>query len=375
MRKLVVFPSDPMQAYLDLGLTYEYFNSYFNPENYFDFVYVLSPWGEVDEERHERIIYQKIMPWKMKDRIQEVRPCVIRAYGGYRCMDWMALNGVDSIPTLVSVHDTNPDLIYDSIKYADNVISMSKAVQEAVRRKTDCSDKGEWVMGNRVDTDVFSYTTDLAFFKYQNSRYGHGRHILHVGRKSRQKNLDTVIRALPLLPEDVSVIFIGKGDFSPYGELAESLSVKDRVFNIDHIENNDLPKWYSWCDCFCTPSRWEGFGFVFIEAASCETAIVTSDIAPMHEFLTNNENAILVREYEDPEAIAGAILKAIDHSPKITKMKVSARRVGKRFSKPAVDMEEVRIYEEVIRRGPRERMSLTIEDRYAIEQKYRRIFS
>lgn len=290
-------------------------------------------------------------------------------------MDWMTLNRVEGIPTLVSVHDTNPDLIYDSIKYADNVISMSKAVQEAVRKKANCSHKGEWVMGNRVDIGLFSHTVDLSFSKSQNVLFGHGRHILHVGRKSKQKNLDTVIRALPLLPEDISVIFIGKGDFSSYRELAESLSVKERVFNIDHIENNDLPKWYSWCDCFCTPSRWEGFGFVFIEAASCETAIVTSDIAPMNEFLTNNENAILVREYEEPSSLARAILQAIDHSPKITKMKVSARQVGKRFSKPAVDMEEVRIYEEVIRRGPRERMSLTIEDRYAIEQKYRRIFS
>ena len=44
----------------------------------------------------------------------------------------------------------------------------------------------------------------------------------------------------------------------------------------------------------CVPSRGEGFGIVFIEAAACGSVIVTSDIAPMNEFLTNGVNAIFV---------------------------------------------------------------------------------
>ena len=368
----MVFPSDPMQAYLDLGQTYEYYSDYFNPGHFFDEVYSLSPWGNARREVHENVTYIKSNPRNFRKIITDIKPNVVRAYGGYHCADWLAMNLVEGIPTVVSVHDTNPNLIFDSIKYADNIVCMAKCVQDAVRKKVDCTGKGEWVMGNRVDTSLFSRTVDDGLNDKLNERFGTGRHVLHVGRKSEQKNLDTVIRALQHLPEDVSAVFVGRGDFSPYEKLAKDIGVIGRVHNVDHVDNVELPKWYTWCDCFCTPSRWEGFGFVFIEAASCETPIVTSDIGPMNEYLSNDINSILVREYENPEAIAKAILLTFENSDGIARMKKNARNVGLHFSKESVDSQEMAIYEEIIKRGPRERSHLSFVDRKKMEWKYRK---
>ena len=36
MKKLVCFPSDPIDAYIKKGMTYEYLEEYFNPGGYFD---------------------------------------------------------------------------------------------------------------------------------------------------------------------------------------------------------------------------------------------------------------------------------------------------------------------------------------------------
>ena len=69
------------------------------------------------------------------------------------------------------------------------------------------------------------------------------------------------------------------------------MAMSKRCFWIESVKNSELPVWYSWCDCFCVPSRWEGFGLVFIEAAACGSAIVTSDIAPMTEYFTNDKSA------------------------------------------------------------------------------------
>lgn len=371
MKKIVVFPSDPIQAYLDLGQTYEYYSDYFNPGRYFDEVYALSPWGNKEREVHENVTYIKSKPKNFKKIISEIKPDVVRAYGGYHCADWLAMNMIEGIPTVVSVHDTNPDLIFDSIKYADNVVYMARCVQDAVRKKVDCSGKGEWVMGNRIDTSLFSYTLDDKLNAKLNERFGSGRHILHVGRKSEQKNLDTLIRALQYLPEDVSVIFVGRGNFDPYVKLAKELGVFGRIYNVDHVENIELPKWYSWCDCFCTPSRWEGFGFVFIEAASCQTPIVTSDIGPMNEYLHSGEDSILVKEYENPEEIAKAILYSFENRNEVDQMKKNARNVGLLFSKESVDAQEIAIYKAIIERGPRERALLPFWDRKKLEWKYR----
>lgn len=369
MKRLVVFPSDPMDAYLKKGQTYEYYENYFNPGGYFDEVYSLSPWGKEREERHGNVTYIKARPREFRQLINKINPDVVRAYGGYHCADWLALSQTSGIPTVVSVHDTNPELIFDTIKYADNVICMSKCVQEAVREKVDCRGKGEYVMPNRIDTALFSPTIDDQLIMELNKKFGEGRHILHVGRKSTQKNLDTLIKAIPLLPEDVKVIFVGAGDFSPYEKIAKEQGVDNRVFCVDRVANVDLPKWYSWCDCFCTPSRWEGFGFVFIEAASCKAPIVTSDIAPMNEYLTDGIDSVLVKEYENPRALADAIMKVLDSGADLYKMKENARLVGQRFEKKSVDEQEIRIYKEIIEKGPINKVPLW--ERARLNWKYR----
>ena len=61
-------------------------------------------------------------------------------------------------------------------------------------------------------------------------RFPPGKRILHVGRRSRQKNIETVIGALPLLPQDYMAVFIGRGDATPYTALAKTLGVEIAVF-------------------------------------------------------------------------------------------------------------------------------------------------
>ena len=371
MRKLVVFPSDPMQAYLDLGQTYEYYSDYFNPGGYFDEVYALSPWGNSYEEVHAKVTYIKSKPKNYRKIIKEISPSVVRGYGGYRCADWLAMSTVDGIPNVLSIHDPSRDFIYDSIRYADNLIYMSNCVKESVRKYINCEEKGEWVMGNRIDTELFSYTPSEEFNESQKRIFGSGRHILHVGRKGVEKNLDTLIKSLKYLPGDVSAIFVGRGNFEPYEKLAIETGVNDRVFNVDHVENIALPKWYSWCDCFCTPSRREGFGFVFIEAASCQTPIVTSNTGAMNEYLINGENAVLVNDYNDPVALADALKYVLDNKSETDRIRKNARKVGEYFSKESVDAQEIAIYEQIINKGPRPRSVMPFFEQKKYEWKYR----
>lgn len=373
MKKLVVFPSDPMEAYIKLGQTYEYFDNYFNPGSYFDEVYSLSPWGEKEKEKIGNVIYIKTSPINFSEIISKIQPDVVRAYGGYHCSDWATMNKISGIPVVVSVHDTNPALIFDSIKYADYIICMAECVKRAVLEKVSFDSRKIWVMPNRIDTKLFSRTENKEAFKQLNDRFGTGRHILHVGRKSKQKNIDTLIKALRYLDNDVSVIFVGRGDCREYIDLAKEVGVWDRCHFVEAVKNIELPVWYSWCDCFCTPSRWEGFGFVFIEAASCEAPIITSNIAPMNEYLINGKNAVLVDDYENPKRIAGAIIKVFEGGENISNIKSAARSVGLQFSKEAVDKQEINIYEEIINKGSNsEHMQLW--SRIRLRRKYMKIY-
>ena len=347
---MVVFPSDPIEAYINQGKSYDYLEGYFNPGGFFDEVFCLSLWGD-GRKKIGKITYVKCKPLKLHALIREIQPDVIRAYGGYISSDLAQLAKIGDIPTVVSIHDTNPNLIYPSVKYADYIVCMAQCVKDVVASKLAINGNNIAVLPNRIDTHLFSKKNNAEYFAALNAMFGGGKHVLHVGRKTKQKNLDTLIKSLCYLKRDVSIVFVGSGDDNEYKKLAKDMKVDDRCFWVPSVKKDELPFWYSWCDCFCTPSRWEGFGFVFIEAAGCEAPIVTSNISPMNEYLTNKLNAILVDEYENPEVLADSIRNVILGGNYIEKMCREARNVGMNFDKDKVDAQEIEIYQNAMMNG------------------------
>ena len=102
--------------------------------------------------------------------------------------------------------------------------------------------------------------------------------VLSVGRLSRRKGFDTVIRTLPALLQrdiDVHYVLIGIGKDHDYlARLADDSGVADRVHLLGHVSPEDLPRWYNACNVFAMPNREingdnEGFGMVFMEASAC----------------------------------------------------------------------------------------------------------
>lgn len=348
-KKLVVIPAGNIADYLKTGKTYEYFEKAFNPGDFFDEVYCLSQEGL--HSKIGKVWYIKAFPEDYAAIIKKIQPDIVRAYAGYTPCDWAVANRVKDIPVVISVHDVNPNLINQSLKYADYIICKSRVVKEVVKKYVDVDENRIFVSPNRVDTSVFRKKPDKEFKKL-NEKYGNGKHILHVGRKDRAKNLETVIRSLKYLPLEYSVVFVGPGNTDVYDKIVQECNVSERCFFVDHVSRNDeLPIYYSWCDCMCTPSRWEGFGFVFIEAAACECSIVTSNIAPMNEYLTNDVDSILVDEYENPEILAKCVMRACQKNKEIQKMKQNARKVGLKFDKTVIDKEEVALYKKFISAG------------------------
>ncbi len=109
------------------------------------------------------------------------------------------------------------------------------------------------------------------------------RLILSVGRLSRRKGFDTVIRSLPALRArglDVHFAIVGIGeDADDLDAVAREANVEDRVHRLGHVPMDDLPRWYNACDLFVLANReiggdTEGFGIVFLEAAACGKAAI-----------------------------------------------------------------------------------------------------
>jgi hypothetical protein len=121
---------------------------------------------------------------------------------------------------------------------------------------------------------------------------------------------------------------------------------------VESVPNSELPVWYSWCDCLCVPSRWEGFGIVFIEAAACGTPIVTSRIAPMNEYLRHDVSAWLVEHYTDPRAVAAGVQAVCEDKALARRLGAGAVLAARPFASEVVDALEADYYREAIAQGP-----------------------
>jgi phosphatidylinositol alpha-1,6-mannosyltransferase len=102
--------------------------------------------------------------------------------------------------------------------------------------------------------------------------------LLSVGRLSRRKGFDMVIRSLPeLIKQGINVRYalIGIGEDQEYLEkLSHESGIANHVHMLGHVSPEDLPRWYNASDVFVMPNRTingdtEGFGMVFLEAAAC----------------------------------------------------------------------------------------------------------
>ncbi len=96
------------------------------------------------------------------------------------------------------------------------------------------------------------------------------------------------------------------------------------------------------------PSRWEGFGIVFLEALACGAMVVTSGIPPMTEYITDGENGLLVDDYEDPDALAAVIRRACTDDTLREAIRARAPESVARFERERVDALEVEYYERAL---------------------------
>lgn len=133
--------------------------------------------------------------------------------------------------------------------------------------------------------------------------------LLFVGRIDERKGIETLVRALPLLPAEATVELLGQGDTAEIGRLsaiARELGVTHRV-SFGSCDRAELSARYAATDALVFPSTWdEPFGLVPVEAMACATPVVASGTGGSAEFLVDRVNCLLFRA-GDETALAEAL--------------------------------------------------------------------
>jgi glycosyltransferase involved in cell wall biosynthesis len=118
--------------------------------------------------------------------------------------------------------------------------------------------------------------------------------LLSVGRLVRWKGFQLVIEAIKDIDQEVSYLIVGDGPYRrKLEELAERLNLNNVHF-LGKMPKSRTLKYICASDLFVLPSCYEGMSHVILEAMSCRTPVLASDIPPNRELIEDGKTGFLV---------------------------------------------------------------------------------
>ncbi len=170
------------------------------------------------------------------------------------------------------------------------------------------------------------------------------------GRLIRQKGVDVLLRAFPLVQQAhpaARLLIVGDGPQRLTLErLAAALGLTGTVCFAGWIEG--ARRLMPACDVIAVPSRWEGFGLVTLEAMSWALPIVASRVSALPEIVVDGETGLLVPP-DKVEPLADAITCLLADKPRALAMgRAGYRRLANSFSVEKMVCATLEVYKGVV---------------------------
>lgn len=179
--------------------------------------------------------------------------------------------------------------------------------------------------------------------------------VLFVGRICFQKGLHILLKSLRYLEKSIHLVIIGPPDWDfRYFESIlrlieeENKNGKHKITYLGAQDQTNIIEWYRKSSILVLPSFREAFPVVNLEALSCETPVVATNVGGIPEVVRDGENGILVPP-NDALKLAEAIQYLLDNEKVRSKFGRQGREwIVNHFSLEAVVEKLQRIYEEMI---------------------------
>jgi len=188
-----------------------------------------------------------------------------------------------------------------------DVIANSEATKQTVLAHGVVEAEKIKVLYNGLDTKPFEETLEPLIPKKEGA-FALGS----AGRFSPEKGHDLLLEAFARLKEKkypVQLLFAGKGELeSQLKAQTESLGIKEDVLFLGFQE--DIRPFMQSLDVFVLPSRWEGFGYVLVEAMASGVPAVGFPVGSIPEVIAHEKTG-LVAAGKTPQALAESLEKLI----------------------------------------------------------------
>lgn len=160
------------------------------------------------------------------------------------------------------------------VKYADNVIVISKHIESLIQNKYGVKDKMHLIHNgvklSSAASDEFVHQMNLT----------PGKYILAVGRFVEEKGFDLLIQAYANCKKhDMKLVIAGDADHPDhYSEKLKEMAKQNDVVLTGFIQKDQLAQLYANAFLFVLPSYHEGLPISLLEAMNCNCNVLVSDI-------------------------------------------------------------------------------------------------
>lgn len=371
--KLCIFPNDPIIAYYKKG---EIKNRYYNPENFFDEVHIISfIEKDVDELKVKTLVgnsklkIHSVGKINLKNRkrrikdivelVKKINPDIIRAYNPL-VEGWFAAKCAKElkIPFFLSLHtqfDYNRKIIkktnlkkFLALKYtekfiepfvldtADKIVVVYKIIQDYVTKQ---SSKKSEILHNKVDCNRFFNSKRIDTLPQPL--------ILSVGNLITVKNHKILIESMKKIKGNL--LIIGNGEL--YSELSNLIienGVQDKVVIKKSVPHDKIQDYYKSAKIFALAynTEVESLPMPIIEAMATGLPVVIP--YPKEDYSEGLEEVAMFAENNE-KSFTENIQKLLENEDLRKKYSKQSLIKVKEFDSEKIEKREAKIYSELIK--------------------------
>ncbi len=225
-----------------------------------------------------------------------------------------------------------------AVKYADEIIVLSKNVQEYFKKEYD---RDTVFIPNGVSKPTIGKASIIT------KKYGikKDEYILYLGRLVPEKGIHYLIEAFNKIKTDKKLVIAGGASDtdSYFVELKEMSKNNKNIIFTGFVEGKELSELYSNAYIYCLPSDLEGMPLSLLEAMSYGNCCLTSDIKECSEVTQNNGVTFKKSDVKD---LTKTLQSLCDNVKKVKEYKEEAQKyILNKYNWDDVVKQTLKLYE------------------------------